>query len=472
MPIPRVFRCASAVLLAWVLLAPLAAHAAPAPCTHRLGPAEQGVQAWLAAATPGQVLCLAPGTYTGAANMLSVPAGRHGTAASPITVRAETEGTVLLDGEDSRRPLHLGADAWRVWGIDVTRGDNHNVRVSGNGNLVQNLISLDVGKDGDGAISVGGQYNVIEDCAAAGPARKQLLIGAAHSGPGYNTIRRCIGLWRSNPHLTSNPTNAGELGYGQDDGTFENVILAWNMLQGGRSTEPEGVMQLFGTRRSRVLGSLFLVTPDAAFQPARLVAAYNDAGSHVQQGQYHNTTDLLWQHTVAYVSPQHPRFGDLRAYAFQESSTSAVPAGQRNVIRAIVGVAGQPNQFSTRSWLPPEQVQWGRSMAEAIGEGKSVWTDSVAAAGICRQYVDGVLTATPLWPWPMQARILARTGADVMQLLEGLLGPIPAACRRDTPGTPEPPIPGALVLQCAGEVTQVPGPVSLRCEQATRREAR
>ena len=55
--------------------------------------------------------------------------------------------------------------------------------------------------------------------------------------------------------------------------------------------------------------------------------------------------------------------------------------------------------------------------------------------GICQRYVDGELTTTPLWPWPMndrikEARALAgRPVVDVTATIEALLGTIPAACR-------------------------------------------
>jgi hypothetical protein len=34
-------------------------------------------------------------------------------------------------------------------------------------------------------------------------------------------------------------------------------------------------------------------------------------------------------------------------------------------------------------------------------------------AHITYEYVNGVLTSTPLWPWPMESRILADTGRSV-----------------------------------------------------------
>ena len=57
------------------------------------------------------------------------------------------------------------------------------------------------------------------------------------------------------------------------------------------------------------------------------------------------------------------------------------------------------------------------------------------AGAICMRYKDGVLTDEPLWPWPMNQRILdarrqsGRPPIDVTSLAERILGSIPSPCR-------------------------------------------
>jgi hypothetical protein len=51
--------------------------------------------------------------------------------------------------------------------------------------------------------------------------------------------------------------------------------------------------------------------------------------------------------------------------------------------------------------LPPHQLQGHGSGRADMG------------AQITYEYVNGVLTSTPLWPWPMESRILAQTGRSV-----------------------------------------------------------
>ncbi|MGH9895686.1 MAG: hypothetical protein ACREA0_27620, partial [bacterium] len=69
-----------------------------------------------------------------------------------------------------------------------------------------------------------------------------------------------------------------------------------------------------------------------------------------------------------------------------------------------------------------------------LGAVPNPWT-TTAGANLCYRYTDGVRTMTPLWPWPMNQRILEATTAsghtpvDVTAEIELLLGPIPAQCR-------------------------------------------
>ena len=90
-------------------------------------------------------------------------------------------------------------------------------------------------------------------------------------------------------------------------------------------------------------------------------------------------------------------------------------------------------------------VLQGEGLAAATG-GTSAF---VLLPGICRQYQDGVLTDTPLWPWPMNQRILDARAAggflsvDVTAQMESILGTIPSQCRTDTvPSDPQPNITG------------------------------
>ena len=70
----------------------------------------------------------------------------------------------------------------------------------------------------------------------------------------------------------------------------------------------------------------------------------------------------------------------------------------------------------------------------------SIW-DSATGAQVCYRYVDGVLTSTPLWPWPMDQRIYdalddaGYTPFYVTDKMEDLFGTIPLDCRNDIPSS-------------------------------------
>jgi hypothetical protein len=54
---------------------------------------------------------------------------------------------------------------------------------------------------------------------------------------------------------------------------------------------------------------------------------------------------------------------------------------------------------------------------------------------VCKKYVNGKLTNEPLWPWPMNQRIInamrqaGKAPVDVTKTMEQIFGPIPSDCR-------------------------------------------
>lgn len=444
-------------------------------CSTTLGPGDSGIQTWLASAQPGQILCLKPGVYTGSANMLSIPSSFAGTASAPITIRAETPGTVTIDGQDSRRPIHTRGTWGVLRGLNATRGDNMNVFVDGTDWLLQDLVSWDVGVKTDHNISMAGYRNTVEDFAVFGTAEKQLAMGASSGNCTGNVARRGVLIWQGAGDSTS-PTNGAEIGYGQRCLTVENLVGTY--ARTGNRSQPEGIYEIFRTKQSKLLGSIAYVLRDAVYDPSALVFGITDAGSHADTNP-DPAQDVLVKHILSYIDPAHPEFANKRALRFDYDPPG--PHGTNNRAESMVGVSGQPLSCQGPSWQCVG-VQQGATLAAAIGgEGKSVWTDSNAAPGICRRYVNGVLTDTPLWPLPITERLKSamtqagQTPVDVTQVLEGLFGTIPAQCK--TGGTPVPPEPGPeptppgghVTLACSGTLQAIPGPISLQCVPQTRR---
>ena len=160
------------------------------------------------------------------------------------------------------------------------------------------------------------------------------------------------------------------MGYGQNTVTFENIIATWDTK--GRVTEPEGLGQLFSTQGSKWLGSILYLPQAASFPHDVLFFGTTDAGSHAQQGQFNPTSNLMFKHILAFIHPSHARFGSVRGFRFAEGTDAGHPPGTSNTLSDLLSIAGVADAFS--SSFPTTRVQHGRSIAEAIGTGKSVWT--------------------------------------------------------------------------------------------------
>lgn len=421
-----------AVLLRPTPRAPLVSYASPAgtgsACTEA---APCTLAAWLGSAlvVPGAVLILEDGTYTGSQQHLTVPSTFAGTAEAPITIRARHEGRAILR-QDGGRPVHLQGRYGVLEGVNIVGGDNNTLRfhTSAEGWQVRRVVVEGTGAP-DLIVNMEGRNNLLEDCAVYGVGR--YVIGVATSGEG-NVVRRCWARWQDNQFTASNPTDTVVTGYGQNGITLENVLIT--MHASGRVTDPGGPGALWGTQESAWLGVIVYAAASDIVAGGQLVGGTVDAGSHAQQGRFNPTSQLRFKHVVAYIDPGNPRYAAVKALAFSEGTDPGCPPGVDNQVRDSVGVGGLAPSFSS-SWQATN-LQLGTSLAAAIGAGKSLWTDSVAAPGVCRRYVGRTLTAQPLWPWPMNQRILETVGVNVTGTVEALFGPIPAQCRTDAGPTP------------------------------------
>lgn len=468
------------VVLAALLLRPQPTTT-PGACTHFASPTGTGSACtesspcapatWITSptlATPGRVLCLLDGLYRGSASMLALGESLHGTPEAPITVRARTDGQVTIDGEFRQRPLDCQARDWTVEGLDVKDGHDTVAVLRGTRCTFRRLVAYstdaDLSHHVDNLIDIGGAYNLCEDCAAFGYARKGLAAGA-RAGVGPNTFRR---VWvESNgfaPTATSgHPTNPVEIGYDQDNVTGENVIAHRDIL--ASASEPEAPFTIFSTRGSALLGSLAYLKGGERFEPGLLLYVFPEGGSHIGSG--HQTSQTLLK-DLAFVA--HPSFTHVAGFYIQGGSGSS-----GNVAENLVGVAPLASGCSGSGWTCTG-VKTGRTMAEAIGEGQSVWQ---AVPGICTRYQNRVLTTEPLWSaggtWPMEGRIDAamvaagREPVRLTQTIEQLFGSIPQACKTGSTPIPPDPTPPGGALTCTGSIQAVPGAVALQCQPTTQR---
>ena len=435
-----------------LLLVPFIVQAQPA-CSHYAAPNGSGntcseaspcnVGTWLNShAGPGKVLCLKNGEYKGDSQML-VFSGKNGTAGNPIVVRAQNDGAVLINGEFQRRPLDCNASYITVMGIDLANGSDTTMVVRGQHCTVQRSVAWATpSSDGgiENIIDVGGNHNLVEDCGAFGYARKTLAAGA-RGGTGPNTIRRCWVEHNGSPYGSAqgNPTDPVDLGYNQDNVTMENVIGRRNILSS--ATEPEAPLHAYSTRNSALLGSIVYATNADNIETSMMLNITAESGSHAGSG--HVTTNFLLQDTVLLAAPVHEH---LKAMVIDGGKGSS-----GNVAKNVVGVAPQGLGTCSSDGWQCSNLHGGRTLAEAL-KGKTIFD---VAPGTCFRYVNRVLTDTPLWPWPMQARIQAALESarmptrNVTKHIEQTFGTIPPQCGGTGPVPPQPsaevPVPPSAV---------------------------
>ena len=87
----------------------------------------------------------------------------------------------------------------------------------------------------------------------------------------------------------------------------------------------------------------------------------------------------------------------------------------------ITTIGSQADTTTTHGWTVTSYVH-GTSLASVTAAGANPWTGTTGAQ-VCKRYENGVLTQTPLWPWPMNDRILAATGyAGAYNMATGCVG--------------------------------------------------
>jgi hypothetical protein len=389
-------------------------YASPHGSGNGLSPATPfKFDSFLSTATPGKTLCLLDGTY----DPLDVPTNFAGTANNPITIRAINDGKVLFRGA---KPVVLQGSWGVLEGVNVEgtqEGDEWVLGIRGDHWLVRRVIVWNNGTKDGGVWSYGGTNNIVEDCAAFGNGRKVFSMGAERRGVTNNVVRRCWVRWEH--HLDQgSPRNALEIGY------FQSGTLTENFLATGADSGSEGTIYMNHGHHNRVFGSISYAVAGTPYGSAYMMGTQSDANPPDGYGDY--THDYELTDIVAIMDPRHSRFAS--TFAFQLNQQ---PNGYANRATNLVGVSGQP---SGCNWGAAAcgAIREGRSLAEALaGTGKTIWEQ---VPGICKRYINGTLTTTPLWPWPMNQRIkeaLVQSGrapVDVTQTIEGLLGPIPQAC--------------------------------------------
>jgi Concanavalin A-like lectin/glucanases superfamily len=414
-------------LLVWLLPAVLHAQT----CTHWIS---QGgntgnscpvgtpctVQRFLAIATAGNVGCMNDGTYTGDASMPQFPSGLSGTSGNPITLRALNDGAVLIDGQQARGVGNMNTNnTWiTMQGFNMANSDGSIINYRGANNIMRRMVLWDLSGD-TGNHS---QLNIdvcngclLEDVAVFGAGRYNVVYQTGTSV----TLRRVFAKFLgSNTPISAGPTCGINMGYNGTGGLGENLLATWDST-GNTPNQPVGPLCLQGNEgvttemnNLRILGSFAFVQNGASFPGPDIVQLPTKDDVHLVDVYAFAGTNFSSKSTF-----------DLSGFG-----------GTQNTADHITSVGGT-DITSTGDW-----TLTNTESGAAVANVSSAFTGATGAT-LCFQYVNGSLTATPLWPWPMNQRIIDAmttagvTAVDVTATVESILGTIPTACRSDVAGS-------------------------------------
>ena len=243
-------------------------------------------------------------------------------------------------------------------------------------------------------------------------------------------LENCIGTW-SGEKMPASYTITGADGkpytgwtYNYRNGEWVSVYATAPMTY--TNFEVEHPRAIFGnddvTGKSPVasmLGCLAYIQPTDVFPATALI--------YTTGIDYVNIAD-----TIASIPPGY----FLATYPFNLTSRQvATPPVGHLTASHITSIGAVTSSFETvrggnAQWVITDAVQEASNSAFH----SSIYLGLEGGAKLCYRYVDGVLTTTPLWPWPMNDRIKAamilsgRTSVDVTQTVTGILGSIPDNC--------------------------------------------
>jgi hypothetical protein len=423
-------------------------------CTHYASPTGNGnglsasspfkISSFWNVATPGKTLCLLDGVNT---DSISPPENLNGTASAPITIKALNDGKVRIDGGGVRIPVKLYYNDYFVLeGFDAHNSSAGVISIGreADNNIVRRVCAWDAPDDTNNV--VWGVHNntgtLLEDVCGFGKGRK--IFTSSQNGNNV-TIRRAWGRWERS--TLTGPKMVYSLLYNSAGAIYENVIGTWDESSMGSASvnQPYGILAMDRMDsdycvNSKYLGSIAYLL-DGQKATNWLGAAFGARSADCVQ----------FKDIVVYIEPgKHstlrPSFGQLFDGGSSSSPIHAPKADRRfDSITLIGGSSSSISNDANNGWQVNNDVQ-----AQTPGIAPNIWNGSGSqGARVCKRYVNGTLTTTPLWPWPMNQRIIdatktaGKTPVDVTATMEEIFGPIPFQCK-------------------TGGVTALPSPTNLQ----------
>lgn len=391
---------------------------------------------------PGDTLVLLDGIYYQSLR----PNKRNGEPGRLITVRAQNDGKVIVDGEYRRVPLKLG-DTWPgpignyfvIEGLVLKNSSYRVVEILGNHNTLRRVSAYNANVDSNtGVISVSGNYNLLEDCVASGTGRKMIYTFKGE----HNIFRRCFAAWKQwdGREMCNQewPNGTNLQLYNANHNIIENGISfggapKWSVSMGVNGPTSSSI-------GNRILGTI------------SIQAGLDWQGNEIEFGNRPppcTTTAKLdeWLHyRVGFHTDNHEVaqaydnvFRDILSWGNGGEGITYGRGGDAAMVdhATIFGNLGIGQTQGKNPNLGPKSEEKFTAITNSYIQCTAYQGEG---ARLSHRYVDGVLTDEPLWPWPMEERIQAELGISVTETVSGILA---LAEDRTCPGgNPQPtPIP-------------------------------
>jgi len=394
---------------------------------------------------PADTLVLLDGTYT--SRLTPTVSGLPG---SPITIRAQTDGGAVIDGEYARVPCRVGGVSYltleglRCQNLDAAEVNGAVFMIAQADHITVRRVTLSEATPEAALLHVFRSSDIlIEDSAGWGQSSSNVF---STYGADRVTFRRC---WAELP-TTSIDSVRGFTLYRTSDSRVENcVVTAPGPVSG---YEPAGVSASTGDAdradRNWINGNVTVDIPSWSYwfashgqimEGTRLrdnVAIRSLAGTF-QRTDIDMVIDHHTQVETAYTCVAQ---GAIDAYTYvpgfgihgEVTNSICMGADRGFSLSTWAGIAPTLVLFGVTTPFDTDVTASANELVDtvepafdtaALGDGGYlVPPDNLATSGsdgrplgaeVLYRYRDGELTCVPLWPWPMETRIEAERGLSV-----------------------------------------------------------
>jgi len=419
----------------------------------------------------GDTLILNDGTYqTTSANHGLRFSSLHGSDLQPITIKAANDGKAVIDGmagaNGNYEPILVSDSSYvTIQGVVVQNSYGSVIYLDGGSGsgldhiILRRVTAHDAGPGNFHVFDIESakMTNVlIEDCAGWGQGR---YIYSVYHAQAANTVtlRRCYAYWQSETAFTGAPRAAFNV-YGAKNVILENCIGRNCVPSAPGSTDYfTAVYQTsddttnFPADNTRILGCLFydnyegywlnnIGGSNTLWKDCYFETPLNSSGYTTQNqgdaffvngnGNPQTIQNCTFRNSVDGFN----RGGTLGTITLNNSAFVSNTTGIHNDPgHSNCGFFGNTSNGTTTGGgdvtANPlyDTTTYGRGGAIFIASGspyKGTGTDgSDIGANILYRYVDGTLTTTPLWPWPMESRVVTELGISPTWETNGTGGP-------------------------------------------------